>query len=110
MRLRREYALMKVVRHHNLIKLLDVLENPQEIIIIMEYASHGDLFEYIVTQPENRLSEEQAKHLFAQIALGKCTPTQRTTTSANDLFYKKAYSICILKGLFTATSNLKTYS
>lgn len=69
-RLRREYALMKVLRHPNLIKLLDVLENPQEIIIIMEYAAHGDLFEYIVTQSNNRLSEETAKSLFCQIALG----------------------------------------
>jgi len=69
-RLRREYALMKVLHHPNLIKLTDVLENPQEIIIIMEYASHGDLFEYIVTQENQRLTEKLARPIFFQIALG----------------------------------------
>lgn len=70
-RLRREYAIMKLLRHPNLIRLIDVLENPQEIVIVMEYASQGDLFEYIVTKDNHRLTEEQAKPIFIQIALGK---------------------------------------
>jgi len=69
-RLRREYALMKVLKHPNVIKLTEVLENPQDIIIIMQYASQGDLFEYIVTRENQRLTEEQAKPLFFQVAQG----------------------------------------
>lgn len=62
---------MKLLKHPNLIRLIDVLENPLEITIVMEYAPGGDLFDYIVTREKHKLTEEQAKPLFVQMALGK---------------------------------------
>lgn len=35
-RIRREYAIMKHIEHKNWVKLIDVIENPDEICIVME--------------------------------------------------------------------------
>ncbi len=40
-RIRREYSIMNQVSHKNLISLIEVIENPHEICIVMEYASDG---------------------------------------------------------------------
>jgi len=69
-RIRKEYALMRHMNHPNLIKLIDVVENPEQIIIIMELASSGDLHHFITSQPQYRLSEDKARIIFKQIAKG----------------------------------------
>lgn len=70
-RIRREYAIMKHLNHPNVIKLIDILENPTEIIIVMEYASLGDLFDHITEQPHGKLPEPAAQRIFLQVARGK---------------------------------------
>lgn len=42
-----------------------VFENSSKIVIVMEYASRGDLYDYISERP--RLSERDARHFFRQI-------------------------------------------
>lgn len=42
-----------------------VFENSSKIVIVMEYASRGDLYDYISERP--RLSEQDARHFFRQI-------------------------------------------
>lgn len=37
-----------VADHPNIVKLLDIVETPEEIVLVMEYASGGELFDYIV--------------------------------------------------------------
>lgn len=69
-RIRKEYALMKHLTHKNLVTLIDVVENPEEIIIIMEYASAGDLHTHLSHQPDWRLDENAARNIFKQIAKG----------------------------------------
>ena len=69
-RLRREYTIMKLVEHPNVVKLIDLLENPSEIMLIMEYAADGDLFERINGSPHNRMTEDESRPIFRQIALG----------------------------------------
>lgn len=69
-RIRKEYALMKHMNHKNLVQLIDVVENPEEIVIIMEYASRGDLHNHLSQQPNWRLEEDQARTIFKQIAKG----------------------------------------
>ena len=69
-RIRKEYALMRHMNHKNLVALIDVVENPEEIIIIMEYASHGDLHTHLSHQPNWRLSEDDARNIFKQVAKG----------------------------------------
>jgi serine/threonine protein kinase len=38
----------RIADHPNIVKLLDIIETPEEIILVMEYASGGELFDYIV--------------------------------------------------------------
>lgn len=42
-----------------------VFENSSKIVIVMEYASRGDLYDYI--SDRQRLSERDARHFFRQI-------------------------------------------
>lgn len=41
-----------------------VFENKDKIVIVMEYASRGDLFDYI---SERKVSEREARHIFRQV-------------------------------------------
>lgn len=42
-----------------------MFENSSKIVIVMEYASRGDLYDYISERP--RLNERDARHFFRQI-------------------------------------------
>lgn len=42
-----------------------VFENSSKIVIVMEYASKGDLYDYI--SERQRLSEQEARHFFRQV-------------------------------------------
>lgn len=45
--------------------LCAVFENSSKIVIVMEYASKGDLYDYI--SERQRLSEQEARHFFRQV-------------------------------------------
>ncbi|XP_059985537.1 NUAK family SNF1-like kinase 2 isoform X3 [Lagenorhynchus albirostris] len=47
------------------ISALHVFENSSKIVIVMEYASRGDLYDYV--SERQRLSEREARHFFRQI-------------------------------------------
>ena len=49
---------MKMVRHPNIIQLYEIIETPKQLYLIMEYASGGELFDYIVKY--TKLKEEEA--------------------------------------------------
>ncbi|KAF7729894.1 hypothetical protein EC973_003628 [Apophysomyces ossiformis] len=55
----------ETLRHPNIVKLINVVQTERYIGIILEYASGGELFEYILA---NRyLKEKDARKLFAQL-------------------------------------------
>ena len=54
--------------HHNIIQVYSVIENPTTIFLIMEYASGGELFDYIVLK--KKFSELEACKFFQQIING----------------------------------------
>lgn len=56
---------MTQLHHPNIIYLYEVIETPKEIHIVTEYASGGDLYTHITDN--GKLSEDEAKHIFAQI-------------------------------------------
>ena len=56
---RSEIDIMKLCRHQNVVRLLDLYENPEYIFIVMEYLSGGDLGDYIKKRKYN-LNEEEA--------------------------------------------------
>jgi len=71
-RVLREILIVKVLKHKHISTLYDVIDTPQEIYMVMEYASGGELFDYIVSK--KRIKEKEARRFFRQIisALDYC--------------------------------------
>lgn len=57
-RVAREIHILKLIRHPNIIQLYEIIETPKQLYLIMEYASGGELFDYIVAK--GRLKEKEA--------------------------------------------------
>merc|ERR1719510_455087 len=64
-RVRLEIAAMKVLRHQNICKLLQVIETDSRIFMVLEYCPGGELFDYIVDR--ERLNEDESRAFFRQI-------------------------------------------
>ncbi len=67
-RVQKEIAIHKMIRHPHIIQLLDVHDTLGQILLIMEYASGKELFEYIVNC--TRVQEPLACKFFHQIIAG----------------------------------------
>ena len=72
-RVAREIHILKLIRHPNIIQLYEVIPNqiietPKHLFLIMEYASGGELFDYIVAN--TRLDDKEACFFFQQIISG----------------------------------------
>ncbi|CAF0855260.1 unnamed protein product [Rotaria sordida] len=61
----REITSMENLYHPNIIRLYEVIETPNAIHIVTEYAPGGDLYTHITS--EGKIPEDKAKHIFAQI-------------------------------------------
>ena len=68
LKIRREISLMRVLNHPHLLKLIDVYESKNRLFIILEYAAHGELFDYLSQQ--GYLAPEVAMKFFRQIIYG----------------------------------------
>ncbi|CAM9547244.1 unnamed protein product [Rangifer tarandus platyrhynchus] len=68
----REVNSMRMVNHPNIVKLLEVIDTPDSLFIVMEYLSGGDLFTYLEVQ--GCLTEGEARGAFRQLvsALQHC--------------------------------------
>eukprot|EP00732_Lithocolla_globosa_P003556 Lithocolla_globosa_v1_NODE_2903_length_1830_cov_9.584225.p1 type:complete len:595 gc:universal NODE_2903_length_1830_cov_9.584225:31-1815(+) len=64
-RIQKEIRFLKLLSHPSIVKVYDVLETEKEIFIVMEYASGGELFDYIVAN--KRVKEKEARSFFRQI-------------------------------------------
>ena len=67
-RVAREIRILKKTRHPHVIQLYDVVETKEQLLLVMEYASKGELFNYIVAK--ERLPEAEACKFFHQILSG----------------------------------------
>jgi serine/threonine protein kinase len=56
---------MKLVKHPNIVQLLEVLASKTKIYIVLEYVTGGELFDKIVHQ--GRLKEEESRRYFQQL-------------------------------------------
>uniref|UniRef100_UPI00398E9758 NUAK family SNF1-like kinase 2 isoform X1 n=2 Tax=Pristiophorus japonicus TaxID=55135 RepID=UPI00398E9758 len=63
--IRREIEIMSSLSHPHIINIYEVFENKDKIVIIMEYASKGDLYDFI--NEKQSLGEQEARHFFRQI-------------------------------------------
>lgn len=64
----REINALKHLKHPNIVRLEEVLQNTKYIGIVLEFASGGEFYKYI--QKERRLKEPVASKLFAQLLSG----------------------------------------
>ena len=58
----REIHILKIVRHSNIVQLYEIIETSKQLFLIMEYASGGELFDYIVKK--RRLQDGEACRFF----------------------------------------------
>ncbi|XP_068568083.1 NUAK family SNF1-like kinase 2 [Cebidichthys violaceus] len=63
--IRREIEIMSSLCHPHIITIYEVFENKDKIVIVMEYASRGDLYDYVCDK--RNISEREARHFFRQI-------------------------------------------
>ncbi|KFD50714.1 hypothetical protein M513_08370, partial [Trichuris suis] len=61
----REVRIMKMLNHPNIVKLYQVIETEYTLYLVMEYASGGEVFDYLVAH--GRMKEKEARAKFRQI-------------------------------------------
>ncbi|XP_068689496.1 MAP/microtubule affinity-regulating kinase 3-like isoform X2 [Montipora foliosa] len=61
----REVRIMKFLDHPNIVKLYEVIETDKTLYLVMEYASGGEVFDYLVAH--GRMKEKEARSKFRQI-------------------------------------------
>lgn len=63
-----EVYILKKIRHSNIIRLFEVFENKKHIMLVMEHAGGGDLYQLV--KERHHLTEDEAKFIFKQVAQG----------------------------------------
>lgn len=66
--IKKEISVMKMVRHKNVVNLIEVLASRTKIFIVLELITGGELFDKIVNA--GRLSEDEARFYFLQLVEG----------------------------------------
>ncbi|KAJ9457099.1 CBL-interacting protein kinase 32 [Diplonema papillatum] len=66
--LKREIAVMKLLRHENIVQLKEVLQTQKHIYLILELVPGGELFDRIVDA--KRFDEPTARRYFQQLVMG----------------------------------------
>lgn len=61
----REVTIMKMLDHPNIVKLYEVIDSQRTLYLVMEYASGGEVFDYLVAH--GRMKEKEARAKFRQI-------------------------------------------
>jgi len=67
-RIRREIALMALLDHPNLLKLIEVLESSRCLYIVLEYASNGELLDFMLNRQSISIIESMC--FFRQLIFG----------------------------------------
>ncbi|KAI8622512.1 kinase-like domain-containing protein [Chytriomyces sp. MP71] len=66
----REISMLNALDHPYIVSLKKVVETDAYIGLVMEYAAGGEMFHYIMAQPDGRLREEEGRRFFAQLVSG----------------------------------------
>ena len=65
-RIRREIQIMSSVQHPNIIHIYEVFENKEKMVLVMEIAAGGELYDFL--SERKCLEENEARRIFRQIA------------------------------------------
>ncbi|XP_058813985.1 uncharacterized protein LOC131677909 isoform X2 [Topomyia yanbarensis] len=65
-RIRREVQIMSSVQHPNIIHIYEVFENREKMVLVMEFAAGGELYDYL--SERKVLSEDEARRIFRQVS------------------------------------------
>ncbi|XAR62922.1 Non-specific serine/threonine protein kinase [Bertholletia excelsa] len=63
-RIKREITTMKLIKHPNVLKLIEVMANKSKIYLVLEYVDGGELFDNIARK--GKLKEDEARKYFQQ--------------------------------------------
>ncbi|XP_028092738.1 CBL-interacting serine/threonine-protein kinase 9-like [Camellia sinensis] len=63
--IKREISTMKLIKHPNVLKLIEVMASKTKIYIVLEYVGGGELFDKIAKL--GRLKEDEARRYFQQL-------------------------------------------
>ena len=63
-KVRREIRFSKYFRHPNIIHLYEVIETPNEIVMIMEYAPGGELFDLICRDSVSIINKKKINKIY----------------------------------------------
>uniref|UniRef100_A0A4W6DYV6 non-specific serine/threonine protein kinase n=1 Tax=Lates calcarifer TaxID=8187 RepID=A0A4W6DYV6_LATCA len=103
----REVRIMKILNHPNIVKLFEVIETEKTLYLVMEYASGGEVFDYLVAH--GRMKEKEARAKFRQVSHQYCC----AHTSAENLLLDADMNIKIadfgFSNEFTVGSKLDTF-
>ncbi|XP_022650043.1 serine/threonine-protein kinase TAO3-like isoform X2 [Varroa destructor] len=64
-RIRREIQIMSSIRHPNIVHIYEVFENKDKIVLVMQNASGGELYEFL--SERKVLSDTEARRIFRQV-------------------------------------------
>ncbi|BFZ08360.1 hypothetical protein BsWGS_11399 [Bradybaena similaris] len=64
-RIRREIQILSSLRHKHIVNIREVFEKKDKIVLVLDYAQGGELYDYL--NKMGRLSESEARRIFRQI-------------------------------------------
>ncbi|XP_045164782.2 NUAK family SNF1-like kinase 1 [Mercenaria mercenaria] len=113
-RIRREIKIMSSVRHPHIVNVREVFENKDKIILVMECADGGELYDYINNK---QLTEKDARRVFRQIvsAIKHCHQNGivHRDLKLENILLDRDYNAKIadfgLSNFYSPTELLKTY-
>lgn len=58
---------LTALKHPNIIRLVQHINSPQNVIMVFELAEGGDLYQFLCAAPGQRVDEEEGRSLFRQV-------------------------------------------
>jgi len=68
--LRTEVAILKLVDHENVVRLVDVFDEPERVCLVMGHGGGGDLLKRLLQLPEQRLDEPTSRTVLGCLLSG----------------------------------------